>query len=281
METSPPSPSANISAQPSLNTLEDQTRAYLASLAITSTSEQLDQGEKFYLLQQESPEAFNGLVASLATDSIVQASKIVALTEHYRRNLCKRSKTGESKLQPCALELIEVGNRDSSHVGDLPSLLGGHPSDGAHLSRSDHSEPRNANPIFHINAEDPDEPDSDEEPPELLSQSEDESDFWEEFEDSDSEDEVIIVNTTDTVANPIFNENEEGDDMDEEPFYEDEDHTVETNDYEELQHITELKATREGQTADQTVPRFNIESLRPFEVMFADEKSYDVTQRSG
>ena len=68
-------------------TLEDQTRAYLASLAITSTSEQLDQGEKFYLLQQKSPQAFNGLVASLATDSIVQASKVVALTEHYRRNI--------------------------------------------------------------------------------------------------------------------------------------------------------------------------------------------------
>ena len=68
-------------------TLEDQTRAYLTSLAISSTSEQLEQGGKFYLLQQESPEAFNGLVASLATDSIVQASKIVALTEHYRRNL--------------------------------------------------------------------------------------------------------------------------------------------------------------------------------------------------
>ena len=68
-------------------TLEDQTRAYLTSLAISSTSEQLEQGGKFYLLQQESPEAFNGLVASLATDSIVQASKVVALTEQYRRNL--------------------------------------------------------------------------------------------------------------------------------------------------------------------------------------------------
>ena len=49
--------------------------------------------------------------------------------------------------------------------------------------------------------------------------------------------------------------------MDEDPFYEDEDHTVETNDYKELQSITELKAQREGQTADQSVPRFNIESL--------------------
>ena len=196
-------------------------------------------------------------------------------------DLCQRLKTGEIKLQLCALESIDVGTRDSPHVGDLPSLLGGHPSDGAHLSRNDHSESLNANPIFNISAEDPDEPDSDEEPPELLSQSEDESDFWEEFEDSDSEDEVIIVNTTHTVDNPIFNENEEGDDMDEDPFYEDEDHTVGTNDYGELQHITELKAKREGQTAEQTVSRFNIESLRPFEVMFADEKSYDVTQRSG
>ena len=70
------------------------------------------------------------------------------------------------------------------------------------------------NPIVNASAEDPDEPDSDEEPPELLSQSEDESDFWEEFADPDSEDEVIIVNTTHTADNPIFNENEEGDDMD-------------------------------------------------------------------
>ena len=49
-----------------------------------------------------------------------------------------------------------------------------------------------------------------------------------------------------------------------------------------MQSITELneKAQREGQTADQSVPRFNIESLRPFKVMFADEKLYDVPQRS-
>ena len=48
----------------------------------------------------------------------------------------------------------------------------------------------------HITSEDPDASDCDEEPPELLSQSEDDSDFWEDFEDSDSEDEVIIVDTT-------------------------------------------------------------------------------------
>ena len=81
--------------------------------------------------------------------------------------------------------------------------------------------------------------------------------------------------------NPIFNETEEGDGSDDEPFYEDEEHQVETNNYEELQNITKLKATRKGLTADKSVPRFNIETLRPFGVMFADEKEYDVTQRSG
>ena len=149
-------------------------------------------------------------------------------------DLCQRLMTGDIKLQHCAPESIDVGTRDSPHVGDLPSLLGGHPSVGAHPSRNDHSESLNCNPIFNITAENPDASDSDEEPPELLSQSEDDSDFWEEFEDSDSEDEVIIVNPPDTVYNPIFNENEEGDGMDEDPFYEDEDYTVETNDYEEL-----------------------------------------------
>ena len=54
-------------------------------------------------------------------------------------DLCQRLKSGEIKLQLCALESIDVGNRDSPHVGDLPSLLGGHPSDGVHLSWNDHS----------------------------------------------------------------------------------------------------------------------------------------------
>ena len=65
--------------------LEDQTRVYLASLAISSTPSQLEQGENFYLLQKESAGAFNQLVVSLASDSIVQAAKVVALSEHYRR----------------------------------------------------------------------------------------------------------------------------------------------------------------------------------------------------
>ena len=65
--------------------LEDQTRVYLASLAISSTPRQLEQGEKFYLIHKESEGAFHQLVASLANDSIVQAAKVVALSEHYRR----------------------------------------------------------------------------------------------------------------------------------------------------------------------------------------------------
>ena len=98
-------------------------------------------------------------------------------------DLCQRLMTGEIKLQHGALESIDVGTRDSPHVGDLPSMLGGHPSVGAHLSRNDHSESLNCNPIFNITAENPDASDPDEEPPELLSQSEDDSDFLEEFVD--------------------------------------------------------------------------------------------------
>ena len=63
--------------------------------------------------------------------------------------LCQRLKAGETKLQPRAHESIDMGHRDSPHVGDLPSLLGGHPSDGAHLSRNDHSEPLNADIKVH------------------------------------------------------------------------------------------------------------------------------------
>ena len=68
-------------------------------------------------------------------------------------DLCQRLKSGEIKLQLCALESIDVGNRDSPHVGDLPSLLGGHPSDGAHLSRNDHSESLTEDPIFMARSE--------------------------------------------------------------------------------------------------------------------------------
>ena len=89
------------------------------------------------------------------------------------------------------------------------------------------------------------DPDSDEEMPSLHSQSDDEDIYLEEFIDSDSDDEVITPH-----GNPIFNETEEGDGSDDEPFYEDEEHQVETNNYEELQDITKLKATREGLTAD-------------------------------
>ena len=68
-------------------------------------------------------------------------------------DLCQRLKAGETKLQPRAHESIDVGNRDSPHVGDLPSLLGGHPSDGAHLSRNDHSESLTEDPIFMARSE--------------------------------------------------------------------------------------------------------------------------------
>ena len=98
--------------------------------------------------------------------------------------------------------------------------------------------------------------------PSLLSQSEDESDTClEDFIDSDSDEEVIISH-----HDPNFNQIEEGDGANDEPLYGDEKHQVETNNCEELQDITRLEATEEGQTAEQTVPRSNIETLRPFEV---------------
>ena len=62
--------------------LEDQTRVYLA---ISSTPDQLEQGEKFYLLQKESERSFHQLAVSLATNSIVKAAGVVALSEHYHR----------------------------------------------------------------------------------------------------------------------------------------------------------------------------------------------------
>ena len=226
--------------------LEDQTRVYLASLAISSTPIQLDQGEKFYLLQKEPEGAFHQLVASLANDSIVQAAKVVALSEHYRR-------TSE-------------------------------PDDYSNTSIIGLGAPLQSKHVTFLNAG-CDDSDSDEETPSLHSQSEDEGDIYlEDFIDSDSDDEVITPH-----YNPNFNQIEEGDGSNDEPLYGDEDpnfnqieegdgsndeplngdeeHQVETNNYEKLQDLTKLKATREGQTADETVPRSNIETLRSFEVM--------------
>ena len=404
--------------------LEAQTRAYLASLAITSTPSQLEQGESFYTLQKESPDAFNQLVASLAKDSVVQAAKVVALSEHYRRshepddysnssiidsgasrhvspnvtipdhddkvkltsftgkatwtagngyiplechddlsgnsfgidieNADYTTETVSTLLSMCKLlragwkfdlelgstfaftpsgqrvDLI-VGSDDVLRIphtlreGEASKQLPKAPINAAKEASKgvspeflhqlfNHSNPdkihrtlgvtkgikqphsplpgckctscASANArrkglshkqytILHVGEG---ESDSDEDipylvPPESDSESEN-SIFDEEFIDSD--DESIA-----SFDNPIFNEIEEGDGFDDEPFYEDEDHQAETNDYEELRTITELKASREGLTADQSVPRFNIEALRPFEVMFADEKEYDVAQRSG
>ena len=61
-------------------------------------------------------------------------------------DLCQRLKSGETKPQLCALESIELGQRDSSSGGDLPSLLGGHPKSEAHPSRNDQSEPHDGSP---------------------------------------------------------------------------------------------------------------------------------------
>ena len=98
--------------------------------------------------------------------------------------------------------------------------------------------------------------------PSLLSQSEDESDIsLGDFIDSDSDEEVIISH-----HGPNFNQIEEGDGSNDEPLYGDETHQVETNNYDELQDITKLEATKEGQMADQAIPRSSIETLRPFEV---------------
>ena len=85
--------------------------------------------------------------------------------------------------------------------------------------------------------------------PSLLSQSEDESDTYDSI-DSDSDEEVIISH-----HGPNFNQIEEGDGSNDEPLYGDEEHQAETNNCEELQDITKLKAAKEGQAAEQTVPR--------------------------
>ena len=106
--------------------------------------------------------------------------------------------------------------------------------------------------ILNIGHEDPgtDENDiTDEEMPSMFSQSEDESDTYDSI-DSDSDEEVIISH-----HGPNFNQIEEGDGSNDEPLYGDETHQVETNNCKELQDITKLEATSEGQTADQTVPR--------------------------
>ena len=82
--------------------------------------------------------------------------------------------------------------------------------------------------ILNIGHEDPD---TDEEMPSLLSQSEDESDTClEDFIDSDSDEEVIISHHS-----PNFNQIEEGDGSNDEPLYGDEKHQVETNNRKELQ----------------------------------------------
>ena len=93
--------------------------------------------------------------------------------------------------------------------------------------------------------------------PDLLSQSEDESDtYLEDFIDSDSDDEVITSH-----YDPNFNQIEEGNGSNDEPLYGDEKHQVETNNRKELQDITKLEAAEEGQTADKTSRHFDPSKL--------------------
>ena len=44
---------------------------------------------------------------------------------------------------------------------------------------------------------------------------------------------------------------------------------------------TPFTAAAPGRTAESKPPRFDVQNLRPWEVMFADEKSYETTQRGG
>ncbi len=82
------------------------------------------------------------------------------ISEKAVSDLCQRIQSGEIKLQmDCALESIEVGSRDSSHGGDLSSLLDGHLGHGeAHPSRNDHSEPTDGNPMFMAGSLQPEKP---------------------------------------------------------------------------------------------------------------------------
>ena len=47
------------------------------------------------------------------------------------------------------------------------------------------------------------------------------------------------------------------------------------------EHYEEFVAPERGRSSESKPPRFEVEKLRPFEVMFADEKSYSEPQRSG
>ena len=94
----------------------------------------------------------------------------------------------------------------------------------------------------------------------LLSGSDSDDDYWDRSAESEGDDECVIANAL---------EAEGSDDSDLEV---DEGVSVD---------IPEFKATTPGRTATATPPRFDAAALKPFEVMFADEKPYDTLQRGG
>ena len=104
--------------------------------------------------------------------------------------------------------------------------------------------------------------DTDDDLPEMNSETEGSDSDTDTSEDSESEDDTPI---------PMNNVELKEEYSDEEDF--DIDRT-ETIDY-------EWKAPTAGRTSEGKLPRFDLDKLKPFEVMFADEKSYDVTQRGG
>ena len=101
---------------------------------------------------------------------------------------------------------------------------------------------------------------SDDSMPSLLSGSDSDDDYWDRCAESEGDDECVIANAL---------EAEGSDDSD---FEVDKGVSVD---------IPEFKATTPGRTATATPPRFDAAALKPFEVMFADEKPYDTLQRGG
>ncbi len=94
------------------------------------------------------------------TGDVAKPISNAQISEKAVSDLCQRIQTGEIKLQmDCALESIEVGSRDSSHGGDLSSMLDGHLGHGeAYLSRNDHSEPTDGSPMFMAGSPQPEKP---------------------------------------------------------------------------------------------------------------------------
>ena len=108
---------------------------------------------------------------------------------------------------------------------------------------------------------------TDEEVPDMNSCSEDESSS----SDSDSSDDESDDDSPIPQVNNVKAEDSEDDD------YEDDDYEDDTAPAVNI----EYKAPVVGRTSEHKPPRFDVSRLRPFEVMFADEKEYDMHQRGG